>query len=79
MVRTESPIANSKDLAQRLKADPSALSIALATARGNAFHITAALFARAAGADTKKLKIVVYNSSATPSRHCSADTSISSL
>ncbi|MDB5809813.1 MAG: hypothetical protein JWN94_1935 [Betaproteobacteria bacterium] len=63
MVRTESPIANGKDLAQRLKADPSALSIALATARGNAFHITAALFARAAGADAKKLKIVVYTSS----------------
>jgi putative tricarboxylic transport membrane protein len=63
MVRTESPIANGKDLAQRLRADPSALSIALATARGNAFHITAALFARAAGADPKKLKIVIYNSS----------------
>ncbi len=63
MVRTESAIANSKDLAQRLKADPSALSIALATTRGNAFHITAALFARAAGADAKKLKIVVYASS----------------
>src|SRR4051812_32102204 len=63
MVRTESPVANAKDLAQRLKAEPSALSIALATARGNAFHITAALFARAAGADAKKLKIVVYTSS----------------
>jgi putative tricarboxylic transport membrane protein len=63
MVRAESPLAGGKDLAQRLKADPSALSIALATARGNAFHITAALFARAAGADLKKLKIVVYNSS----------------
>ena len=63
MVRTESPIASSKDLAQRLKADPSALSIALATARGNAFHITAALFARSAGADLKKLKVVVFNSS----------------
>ena len=63
MVRTESPIANSKDLAQRLKADPAAVSIALANARGNAFHITAALFARAAGADAKKLKIVVYTSS----------------
>ena len=60
---TESPIANSKDLAQRLKADPAAVSIALANARGNAFHITAALFARAAGADAKKLKIVVYTSS----------------
>ena len=63
MVRTESPIANAKDLAQRLKSDPSAVSIALANARGNPFHITAALFARAAGADAKKLKIVVYNSS----------------
>jgi putative tricarboxylic transport membrane protein len=63
MVRAESPIVNAKDLAQRLKADPSALSIALATARGNAFHITAALFARAAGADAKKLKIVVFGSS----------------
>lgn len=63
MVRTESQIANGKDLAQRLKADPSAVSIALANARGNAFHITAALFARAAGADAKKLKVVVYTSS----------------
>ncbi len=63
MVRAESPIANSRDLAQRLKTDASALSIALATTRGNAFHITAALFARAAGADIKKLKIVVYGSS----------------
>lgn len=63
MVRTESPIASSKDLAQRLKADPSAVSIALANARGNAFHITAALFTRAIGADAKKLKIVVYTSS----------------
>ncbi len=63
MVRTESTITNSKDLAQRLKADPSAVAIALANARGNAFHITAALFARAAGADARKLKIVVYTSS----------------
>ncbi len=63
MVRAESPVTNARDLAQRLKADPSALSIALATARGNAFHISAALFARAAGADAKKLKIVIYNSS----------------
>ena len=63
MVRAESPIANAKDLAQRLKTDASALSIALATTRGNAFHITAALFARAAGADLRKLKIVVFGSS----------------
>ena len=78
MVRAESPIANAKDLAQRLKADPSALSIALATARGNAFHITAALFARAAGADAKKLKIVVFSSiGRRGGRRCSAATSTS--
>jgi putative tricarboxylic transport membrane protein len=63
MVRAESPIATAKDLAQRIKADPASVSIALAAARGNAFHIAAALFARAAGADIRKLKIVVFGSS----------------
>lgn len=63
IVRAESPVAGSQDLAQQLRADPSAPSIALATTRGNAFHIAAALFAKAAGADLRKLKIVVYGSS----------------
>jgi putative tricarboxylic transport membrane protein len=63
MVRAESPIATAKDLAQRIKADPSSVSIALAAARGNAYHIAAALLARSVGADIKKLKIVVFGSS----------------
>ena len=63
MVRAESPIANGKDLAQRIKADPSSVSIALAAARGNAYHIASGLLAKAVGADVRKLKIVVFGSS----------------
>ncbi|HEV2008312.1 MAG TPA: tripartite tricarboxylate transporter substrate binding protein [Burkholderiales bacterium] len=64
MVRGDSPITSGKDLAQRLKADPASVSIALAAARGNAYHIASALIAKAVGADIRKLKIVVFNSSA---------------
>ena len=64
MVRDDSPIANGRDLASRIKADPGSVSIALAAARGNAYHITAALIARSVGADSRKLKIVVFGSSA---------------
>jgi len=64
MVRTESSIATGKDFAQRIKTDPSSVSIALAAARGNAYHIGSALIARAVGADVRKLKIVIFNSSA---------------
>ena len=63
MVRAESSIASGKDLAQRIKADPSSVSIALAAARGNAYHIASGLLAKAVGADIRKLKIVVFGSS----------------
>jgi len=63
MSRTESPITSGAELAKRLKADPSSVSIALAAARGNAYHIASALLAKSLGADIKKLKIVVFNSS----------------
>lgn len=63
MSRTESAITSGGELAKRLKADPSSVSIALAAARGNAYHIAAALLAKSLGGDIKKLKIVVFNSS----------------
>lgn len=63
IVRTDSPVRSGRDLADRLKTDPASLSIALAAARGNAYHIAAALIARAVGADIKRLKIVVFSSS----------------
>lgn len=59
----DSPIKDARDLVARLKKDPGAVTIAFASARGNAFHITAALLARAANIDPNKLRIVVYNSS----------------
>jgi putative tricarboxylic transport membrane protein len=63
IVRADSPIRTGRDLLERLKADPSGVSIALAAARGNAYHIASALIARSAGVDARKLKIVVYNAS----------------
>jgi putative tricarboxylic transport membrane protein len=63
IARTESPITSGQEMAKRIKADPSSVSIALAAARGNAYHIASALLAKAVGADIRKLKIVVFNSS----------------
>ena len=63
VVAANSPLKTARDLAAKLKADPESVSIALSAARGNAFHITAALVARTVQADIKKLKIVVFNAS----------------
>ena len=63
LVRAESPLKNGADFISRIKADPGSVSVALATARGNAFHMNAALVARSAGVDPRKLRVVIYNSS----------------
>lgn len=63
LVRVESPLKSGADFISRLKADPNSVSIAFASARGNAFHIAAALLARHTSVDPRKLKIVIYNSS----------------
>jgi putative tricarboxylic transport membrane protein len=63
VVAANSPLKNARDLTAKLKADPESVSIALSAARGNAFHITAALVGRTVQADIKKLKIVVFNAS----------------
>ena len=63
-VKNDSPLKNLQDLMARLKQDPGALSIAVGTSLGGANHIAAAVIARAAGADPKKLKTVVFKSSA---------------
>ncbi len=63
VVAANSPIKSARDLTAKLKADPESVSIALSAARGNAFHITAALVARTVQADIKRLKIVVFNAS----------------
>lgn len=63
-VRSDSPLKSGADLLARLRQDPGALSIAVGTSLGGANHIAAALAARAAGADIRKLKPVVFKSSA---------------
>jgi putative tricarboxylic transport membrane protein len=61
VVRADSPLKSGRDMIDRLKKDPGALSISLATGRGGANHIAAGLVAKAAGIDPRKLKIVVFD------------------
>ena len=63
VVAANSPFKTARDLTAKLKSDPESVSIALSAARGNAFHIAAALVARTAQVDIRKLKIVVFNAS----------------
>jgi len=62
LVRADSPLKTGRDLLDRLKADPESLPIGIATAAGNTNHIAAGLAAKIAGADVKKLKVVVFSS-----------------
>jgi putative tricarboxylic transport membrane protein len=61
-VRADSPIVTGKDLLDRLKKDPGALSAGV-TAIGGNNHIAYVMAARSAGIDTRKLKTPVFQSS----------------
>lgn len=63
-VKSDSPLQNLKDLMAKLKQDAAAVSIAVGTSLGGANHIASAMVARAAGADARKLRTVVFKSSA---------------
>ena len=63
-VKSDSPIRAVKDLAARLKQDPGSVSIAVGTSLGGVNHVAIAGVARAAGADPRRLKAVVFKSSA---------------
>jgi putative tricarboxylic transport membrane protein len=60
--KSDSPIKTGKDFIERLKKDPQSISIGLGISLGNALHVAAALIAKSAGVDVKKLKVVVFNS-----------------
>jgi putative tricarboxylic transport membrane protein len=62
-VRAESPLKSVQDVVAQLKRDPAALSFAVGTSLGGANHSAAAALARAAGADPRKLRAVVFKSS----------------
>jgi putative tricarboxylic transport membrane protein len=61
-VRADSPIQDGRDLVRRIAADPKAVSFAVAASLGGANHIATALAMKAAGADVRKLKFVVFTS-----------------
>jgi putative tricarboxylic transport membrane protein len=61
-VRADSPLKSGKEVVERLRKDPSSLTVAIGTALGNATHISFALAMKAAGVDIRKLRTVVFNS-----------------
>lgn len=65
-VRAESPLKSLRDVMDQLKKDPGAVSISVGSRLGDANHITSSLIGKAAGADIRKMKILVYKSGAEP-------------
>lgn len=63
-VRADSPIKTGKDLVEQLRPNPAGASIALAASLGNQNHIGIAQALKAGGVDVRKLKIVIFDSSA---------------
>ena len=61
-VAADSPIADAKSLVEAMRTRSDTLPIGIATSAGNTNHIGAALIAKTAGADVRKLKVVVFNS-----------------
>lgn len=62
-VRADSPIKTGADLVERLKKDPSSLSVAVASTLGNHIHIGIAKAMKAAGVDIRKMKVIAFKSS----------------
>jgi len=60
-VKADSPYKTLADLAKALRENPEAVPIGTSSSAGGANHIAAGLLAKAAGADIKKLKVVIYS------------------
>ena len=60
-VKADSPFRTLADLAKALRENPESITFGTSSAAGGANHIATGLFAKAAGADLKKLKVVIYN------------------
>jgi putative tricarboxylic transport membrane protein len=63
MVPASSPFRTMRDLVDRLRANPESVSFSV-VALGGTSHAVVAMAARAAGADPKRLKMVVFKTSA---------------
>ena len=64
MVAADSPIKSGKDLADRLRKDPRALTVGFANAFGSSRHMAAALLVKNLGGNARDLKPVVFKGSA---------------
>ena len=75
-VRTESPIKSGRELFDRLKQDPSSVSISIGSTTGGTSHMALGRAIKAMGGDPKKLKTVVVHRLRRIGRpRCSAGTS----
>jgi putative tricarboxylic transport membrane protein len=63
-VKTDSGAKSGRELAERLKKDPKAISIGFATTLGSHNHIAAGLLAKAIGVDPRALKAIAFKGSA---------------
>ena len=61
-VKPDSPLRTGKDLIERMKQDPAALSFGIATSLGNPNHQAVAAALKAAGVDIRKLRTVIFSS-----------------
>jgi putative tricarboxylic transport membrane protein len=59
-VKGDSPITSMKELTSRLRKDPTSVSFAFATARGNHNHIVLSMYLKSIGVDPKIAKAVVF-------------------
>ncbi len=64
-VKADSPIKSGRDLIERMKKDPAAHSIAVATSIGNANHQAVAAALKVSGVDIRKTRNVVFQSGGT--------------
>lgn len=63
-VKSDSPVRTGRDMIERLRKSPDALSVAIATALGNHIHMGIALPMKAAGVDIRRMRVVAFKSSA---------------
>ena len=63
-VNADSPIKTGKDLAARLRKDPSSVSTGFATTLGSHNHIAAGLLVKALGGNARELKAIAFKGSA---------------
>jgi len=61
-VKADSPARSGAELLEGLRSAPEAWPVGIATSAGNTNHIAVALAAKSAGAEVKKLRVVVFSS-----------------